>query len=102
MPEALVVAGAAEPRAAAVAAQALAFSLLNPHVYLDTVVFSYHQLAYLIDVFGPDRIVMGTDYPFDMAEYNPIGHVAGVQGMDEATLAQIAGGNAARVLGLDI
>ena len=71
-------------------------------VYLDTVVFSYHQLAYLIDVFGPDRIVMGTDYPFDMAEYNPIGHVAGVQGMDEATLAQIAGGNAARVLGLDI
>jgi aminocarboxymuconate-semialdehyde decarboxylase len=46
--------------------------------------------------------VMGTDYPFDMAEYNPIGHVAGVRGMDETTLAQIAGGNAARVLGLDV
>lgn len=71
-------------------------------VYLDTVVFSYHQLAYLLDLFGPDRILMGTDYPFDMAEYNPVGHVAGVQGMDEATLAQIAGGNAARVLGLDV
>jgi aminocarboxymuconate-semialdehyde decarboxylase len=71
-------------------------------VYLDTVVFSYHQLAYLIDVFGPDRILMGTDYPFDMAEYNPVGHIAGVQGMDELTLAQIAGGNAARVLGLDL
>jgi len=49
-------------------------------VYLDTVVFTYHQLAYLIDVFGPDRIVMGTDYPFDMAEYNPIGHIAGCMG----------------------
>jgi aminocarboxymuconate-semialdehyde decarboxylase len=71
-------------------------------VYLDTVVFSYHQLAYLIGVFGPDRIVMGTDYPFDMAEYNPIGHVAGVTGMDKDTLAQIAGGNAARALGLDV
>ncbi|MBV9459005.1 MAG: amidohydrolase [Bradyrhizobium sp.] len=71
-------------------------------VYFDTVVFSYHQLAYLIDVFGPDRIVMGTDYPFDMAEYNPIGHVAGVERMDDVTLAQIAGGNAARVLGLDL
>src|SRR6266478_8335933 len=71
-------------------------------VYLDTVVFTYHQLAYLIDVFGPDRIVMGTDYPFDMGEYNPIGHIAGVRGMDESTLAQIAGGNAARVLGLDV
>jgi len=71
-------------------------------VYLDTVVFTYHQLAYMIDVFGPDRIVMGTDYPFDMAEYNPIGHIAGVHGMDDATIAQIAGGNAARVLGLDV
>jgi aminocarboxymuconate-semialdehyde decarboxylase len=69
-------------------------------VYLDTVVFTYHQLAYLIEVFGPDRIVMGTDYPFDMAEYNPIGHVAGVKGMNERILAQITGGNAARVLGL--
>jgi aminocarboxymuconate-semialdehyde decarboxylase len=37
-----------------------------------------------------------------MAEYNPIGHVAGVPGIDEATLAQIAGGNAARVLGFDV
>jgi aminocarboxymuconate-semialdehyde decarboxylase len=71
-------------------------------VYFDTVVFTYHQLAYLIDVFGPDRIVMGTDYPFDMAEYNPIGHIAGVDGMDEVTLAQIAGGNATRILGLDL
>jgi aminocarboxymuconate-semialdehyde decarboxylase len=70
-------------------------------VYLDTVVFSYHQLAYLLDLFGPDRILMGTDYPFDMAEYNPIGHIAGIQGIDEGTIAQVAGGNAMRLLGLD-
>ncbi|MGA7326273.1 MAG: amidohydrolase family protein [Rhodomicrobium sp.] len=71
-------------------------------VYFDTVVFSYHQLAYLLSVFGPDRILMGTDYPFDMAEYNPIGHIAGVEGMDETTLEALTGGNAARVLGLDV
>ena len=53
-------------------------------------------------MFGPDRILMGTDYPFDMAEYNPVGHIAGVGGMDETTLSQIAGGNAARVLGIDV
>lgn len=69
-------------------------------VYLDTVVFTYHQLAYLIEVFGPDRILMGTDYPFDMAEYNPIGHVAGVRGIDQSTLERIAGGNARRALRL--
>lgn len=71
-------------------------------VYLDTVVFTYHQLAYLLEVFGPDRILMGTDYPFDMAEFNPIGHIAGVNGMDETTLAQLTGGNAIRVLDLDL
>lgn len=71
-------------------------------VYLDTVVFTYHQLAYLLEVFGPDRIMMGTDYPFDMAEFNPIGHIAGVNGMDEGTLAQLVGGNAIRLLGLDL
>jgi aminocarboxymuconate-semialdehyde decarboxylase len=71
-------------------------------VYLDTVVFTYHQLAYMIELFGPDRILMGTDYPYDMAEYNPVGHIAGIDGMDETTLSQIAGGNAARLLGLNV
>ena len=51
---------------------------------------------------GADKVVLGTDYPFDMAEYNPIGHVAGIQGIDEATIAQLTGGNAVRVLGLDV
>jgi aminocarboxymuconate-semialdehyde decarboxylase len=71
-------------------------------VYLDTVVFSYHQLAYMLHLFGPDRILMGTDYPFDMGEYDPIGHIAGVDGMDETTLRALTGGNAARVLGLNL
>jgi len=69
-------------------------------VYLDTVVFGTEQLGFLLDTFGPDRLLMGTDYPFDMGEYDPIGHLAGVPGMDAGTLAALAGGNAARVLGL--
>jgi aminocarboxymuconate-semialdehyde decarboxylase len=56
----------------------------------------------LLDLFGPDRILMGTDYPFDMAEYNPIGHIAGIAGIDDGTVAQLAGQNAVRVLRLDI
>ena len=94
-------AGPAKPLGVTVLA-CLAITWLNPHVYLDTVVFTYHQLAYLLEVFGPDRILMGTDYPFDMAEFNPIGHIAGVNGMDEDTLAQLAGGNAIRLLDLDL
>ena len=69
-------------------------------VYFDTVVFTPHQLKNLVDVFGADRIVMGTDYPFDMAEYDPVGHVASVEGFDASTVAAIAGLNAKKLLGL--
>jgi aminocarboxymuconate-semialdehyde decarboxylase len=69
-------------------------------IYFDTVVFTPHQLQELIRVFGADHTVMGTDYPFDMAEFNPIGHLASVEELDSATVAAIAGGNARRLLGM--
>jgi aminocarboxymuconate-semialdehyde decarboxylase len=69
-------------------------------IYVDTVVFTPHQLKTLIDLFGVDHVIMGTDYPFDMAEYDPIGHVASVPSFDAATIAAIAGGNARRLLKL--
>jgi aminocarboxymuconate-semialdehyde decarboxylase len=69
-------------------------------VWFDTVVFTPHQLEYLVRVFGPDRIVMGTDYPFDMADSDPIGHIASVESFDAATRSALAGENAKRLLGL--
>ena len=69
-------------------------------VYVDTVVFTPYQLAELVRVFGADHVIMGTDYPYDMAEYDPVGHIAGVAGFDAATVAALAGGNAKQVLGL--
>ena len=69
-------------------------------VYFDNVVFTPHQLEALIKTFGADHIVMGTDYPFDMLEYDPIGHVNSVEGLDDATRAALCGGNAKKLLGL--
>jgi aminocarboxymuconate-semialdehyde decarboxylase len=69
-------------------------------IYFDTVVFTPGQLAALVETFGADHIVMGTDYPFDMADYDPIAHVASVKNFDAATIAAIAGGNAKRLLGI--
>ena len=68
--------------------------------YFDTVVFTDHQLEYLVKVFGADHIVMGTDYPYDMAETDPVGHVNGAD-LSEAQKAAIIGGNAAKLLNLD-
>jgi aminocarboxymuconate-semialdehyde decarboxylase len=69
-------------------------------IYFDTVVFTPYQLAELVRLFGADRIIMGTDYPFDMADFDPIGHVALVDGLDASTIAAIAGGNARKLLGI--
>ena len=69
-------------------------------IYFDTVVFTPHQLAELVRLFGADRIIMGTDYPFDMAEFDPIGHVAMVEEFDASTIAALTGGNAKRLLGI--
>ena len=69
-------------------------------IWFDSVVFSSHQLANLAAVFGADRILMGTDYPYDMGDYDPIAHVNSVEGFDEAMKAAIAGGNARRLLGV--
>jgi len=73
---------------------------LRRNVYLDTVVFTPHQLEALVRTYGADRIVMGTDYPFDMLEYDPIGHVASVDSFDDKTRAAICGGNAKTILGI--
>ena len=70
-------------------------------LYFDTVVFTPHQLKYLIDLYGADHIVMGTDYPYDMADYDPVGLVESVAGLDAADGAEIMGGNAAKLLRLE-
>jgi aminocarboxymuconate-semialdehyde decarboxylase len=69
-------------------------------VYVDTVVFTPLQLKALVDLFGANHVIMGTDYPFDMLEYDPIGHIASVDSFDDATRAKLAGGNLKQLVGL--
>ncbi len=65
-------------------------------VFFDTVVFTPHQLTNLIEVFGAGQMLMGTDYPYDMAESDPVGHLASAA-LDAETFSAIAGGNAQRL-----
>jgi aminocarboxymuconate-semialdehyde decarboxylase len=68
-------------------------------VYFDTVVFTADQLEALVKTFGADRILLGTDYPFDMGEYDPIAHVLSAH-LDDDAVEKIVGGNAVRLLNL--
>ena len=71
-------------------------------LYFDTVVFTDHQLRYLVDTWGADHIVMGTDYPYDMAEPDPVGFVDGTAGLSDDQKATVMGGNAAKLLKIDV
>lgn len=63
-------------------------------IYVDSIVFTSNQLEALVKLFGAGKILLGTDYPYDMGEYDPIGHVAAAASLSEADRAMIAGGNA--------
>ena len=69
--------------------------------YVDTLVFSVEQLEYLIKFFGADHVVLGTDYPFDMGEYDPVEHVYQIDGLSEADREQICTTNAMSLLKAD-
>jgi len=67
--------------------------------YFDTVVFTNEQLEFLASYYGADHVMMGTDYPYDMAETDPVGHIMGSDLSDDQKRA-ILGENAANLLKL--
>jgi aminocarboxymuconate-semialdehyde decarboxylase len=44
--------------------------------------------------------MLGTDFPFDMSETDPLGLIDSTDGLSDDDRAAISGGNAARVFGL--
>ncbi|MBV9556810.1 MAG: amidohydrolase [Pseudolabrys sp.] len=72
---------------------------LKRNVWFDTIVFTPEQLQALVKMYGVDHVVLGTDYPFDMTEFDPIEHIVSA-GFDQSTVAALSGGNAKKMLGL--
>ena len=76
----------------------------NPREYLDRLYFDSwvadpKALAYLIDVAGADRVMLGTDYPFPLGEQEPGAVIEGVE-LDDAARARLYHGTALEWLGL--
>lgn len=69
------------------------------NVWLDTLVFDRTELRDLVNAHGVDRLCLGTDYPFDMSEPDPVGFHGD---LDEAERGAILGKNAALLLGLEL
>jgi len=67
-------------------------------MYFDTLAFDPAMLRQMVDQYGADRVLLGTDYPYDMGVDDPLGFIAGVPRLKRDERALIEGGNAARLL----
>jgi len=77
----------------------------SPFEYLrrfhyDTVAHSDDALNYLISIVGADRVMLGSDYCFDMGYERPVEIVTNHPEIDDAMQAQILGGNARKLIGM--
>jgi aminocarboxymuconate-semialdehyde decarboxylase len=66
--------------------------------FFDTITFDEGLLENLIGRVGAKQVLLGSDYPYDMGDEDPVGFVNRLQGIDEADRGRILGGNAARLL----
>ena len=70
-------------------------------LHFDSLLYEPRELANLVDRWGPDRVLLGTDYPYDMGEDDPVELICSLEGLSDAELSLILGGNAARLLNLE-
>jgi aminocarboxymuconate-semialdehyde decarboxylase len=68
-------------------------------LYFDLTVFDPGLVKTLADRFGADHLLIGTDYPFDMGETDPLALLANTS-LGEEDRSLIAGQNARRLLDL--
>ena len=67
--------------------------------YFDTVTHAVDVLHALVDYADPDRVLLGSDYPFDMGVERPAEIVRALN-LSPDDEAKILGGNASRLVGL--
>ena len=65
----------------------------------DTITHSAMALEYLVANFGADHVLLGSDYPYDMGDPEPLETLRATN-IGAEPMAQIAGANAGRLLGI--
>lgn len=67
-------------------------------LYFDTLVHIPEAMRFLLDLVGPDQIVVGTDYPYEMAERSPVAFVDSIPGLTAEDRSAILEGNISRII----
>jgi aminocarboxymuconate-semialdehyde decarboxylase len=67
-------------------------------MYFDTISFDPAMLRFMVDYYGAGHVVLGTDYPYDMGDFDPVGSIKAIPKLSRTDQDLIAGGNAAKLL----
>lgn len=70
-------------------------------LYFDSIAHSPAGLLFLTQMVGSDRVLLGSDYPTDMADRNPVATVGNLAQISEQDKQKMWGGNAARLLKME-
>jgi aminocarboxymuconate-semialdehyde decarboxylase len=70
-------------------------------LHFDTITHSTMALEYLVANFGAEHVVLGSDYPYDMGDPEPVASLRAAR-IDDANLEQIASANACKLLRIGI
>ncbi len=70
-----------------------------PRLYFDSCVHDPQALRFLLDLVGPQQLMLGTDYPFPLGEQQP-GQGIDALGLDQAAQQRVFSGSALAWLGL--
>lgn len=73
---------------------------LAQRLYVDDLVYDTATLHRLVDVFGAEQVMAGTDYPFTIMDEDPAGSIDALAA-DPALRRALRAGNARRWLGLE-
>jgi aminocarboxymuconate-semialdehyde decarboxylase len=68
--------------------------------YFDSIIHSKAASEFLIQVAGAQRVMFGTDFPFDMGASSPVAEIEGQHTLSEAERAQVFSGTALEFLRL--
>jgi aminocarboxymuconate-semialdehyde decarboxylase len=68
--------------------------------YYDCIVYTEEALRFLIDTVGVDRVVFGTDWPYDMALDWPVAWILGMTSLSQEEKDAILSKNLERLLGI--
>lgn len=60
-------------------------------LYFDTITHAPHVLKFLVESVGADRVLLGSDYPFDMGNVDCVARVEAA-GLSQGDCAQVLGG----------